>query len=174
MGSRFIAWAASFALAAGSPVLLASPGHSASDIGRPAAASAIGRTIEVHMGDNFYAPASIPVQAGESVRFVVKNTGLAPHEFSIDQAAGHAAHQKRMAAMFASTAHAAHEGNAMQHAGHGESVPAMHHVETNSVLVAPGDSSELLWTFADSGNLEFACNLPGHYQAGMVGRFVIQ
>ena len=38
------------------------------------------------------------------------------------------------------------------------------------VLVAPGKTAELTWTFKQATGLEFACNLPGHYQAGMVGK----
>jgi uncharacterized cupredoxin-like copper-binding protein len=35
--------------------------------------------------------------------------------------------------------------------------------------LAAGQSAELTWTFEKLDALEFACNLPGHYQAGMVG-----
>jgi len=39
----------------------------------------------------------------------------------------------------------------------------------NTVLVAPGKTAELTWRFAEPAELEFACNLPGHYEAGMAG-----
>ena len=50
----------------------------------------------------------------------------------------------------------------------------MKHDDPNSVLVEPGKSAELTWTFAKATRLEFACNIPGHYQAGMVGQLTVQ
>ena len=49
--------------------------------------------------------------------------------------------------------------------GHG-----MQHDDPNMVMVAPGKRAELTWTFSQSTPIEFACNVPGHYQAGMVGK----
>jgi uncharacterized cupredoxin-like copper-binding protein len=46
----------------------------------------------------------------------------------------------------------------------------MKHDDPNSVLVEPGKTAELTWTFTKASGLEFACNIPGHYQAGMVGK----
>ena len=46
----------------------------------------------------------------------------------------------------------------------------MAHDDPNSVLVEPGAVEELIWTFSSATELEFACNVPGHYQAGMFGR----
>jgi uncharacterized cupredoxin-like copper-binding protein len=45
----------------------------------------------------------------------------------------------------------------------------MEHNDPNSVLLEPGKSAEVIWRFAKAGELEFACNVPGHYDAGMVG-----
>jgi uncharacterized cupredoxin-like copper-binding protein len=50
---------------------------------------------------------------------------------------------------------------------------AMQHDDPNSVLVAPGKTAELTWTFTKATNIEFACNIPGHYQAGMVGKLTV-
>ena len=44
----------------------------------------------------------------------------------------------------------------------------MEHVEPNSVLVEPGKSAEISWRFTQAGTLEVGCNLPGHYESGMV------
>jgi uncharacterized cupredoxin-like copper-binding protein len=49
----------------------------------------------------------------------------------------------------------------------------MKHDDPNSVLVEPGKTAELTWTFSKATNLEFACNVPGHYQAGMVGKLTV-
>jgi uncharacterized cupredoxin-like copper-binding protein len=45
------------------------------------------------------------------------------------------------------------------------------HSDPNSVLLEPGQSGEVVWTFPRDGEIEFACNVPGHYEAGMQGRF---
>src|SRR3546814_14605503 len=51
----------------------------------------------------------------------------------------------------------------------GESSAAMDHNDPNSVLVEPGETKELVWRFAANTGLEFACNIPGHYESGMMG-----
>ena len=50
----------------------------------------------------------------------------------------------------------------------------MQHDDPNMVMVAPGKRAELTWTFSQSTPIEFACNVPGHYQAGMVGPLTIE
>ena len=45
----------------------------------------------------------------------------------------------------------------------------MKHDDPNSVLLEPGQSKEVVWKFSEESNIEFACNVPGHYQAGMYG-----
>lgn len=45
----------------------------------------------------------------------------------------------------------------------------MEHSDPNSTLLEPGESAEIVWTFSTDADLEFACNVPGHYQSGMVG-----
>jgi uncharacterized cupredoxin-like copper-binding protein len=57
------------------------------------------------------------------------------------------------------------------HLGHGQ-VQTMRHDDPNSVLLNPGERKGLVWRFdRELQNLEFACNVPGHYQSGMVGKF---
>lgn len=57
------------------------------------------------------------------------------------------------------------------HAEHQEEmmIMPMAHDDPNSVLVEPGHTAELVWTFPQSAKLEFACKVPGHYESGMVG-----
>ena len=45
----------------------------------------------------------------------------------------------------------------------------MEHNDPNSVLLEPGKTGEVIWKFSQPAKLEFACNVPGHYEAGMVG-----
>jgi uncharacterized cupredoxin-like copper-binding protein len=51
---------------------------------------------------------------------------------------------------------------------------SMKHDDPNSVLVEPGRTKELVWKFTKNAALEFACNMPGHYEAGMVGKVNFQ
>lgn len=164
-----VAFATAPASAAGSH----SGGHGDAAIGSPASAAEADRTIEIVLRDNYYEPGSVQVQAGETVRFLVKNAGRLVHEFNIGTAAMHAAHQDEMMMMVEHgvlTADSFDEaaGNAMQASmGHGA------HDDPNSVLLEPGKSGEVVWTFPASGTLEFACNVPGHYDAGMAGDIAI-
>ena len=154
-------------LALSMPVM-ASPAHQL-DFGHPAPAASATRTVEVDMSDIAFSAKSLDVKAGETVRFVLVNKGQLLHEFNLGHAAMHVEHQKEMLDMQQSgmltptgMSHAGMDHSAM---GHG----AMKHDDPNSVLVAPGKTAELTWTFTKTDNLEFACNVPGHYQAGMVG-----
>lgn len=140
---------------------LADNGHFS--FGHPAQAAAASRTVEITLGDMYYQPASVQVKAGETVRFVLKNQGKLAHEFSLGDAAMHAEHQQQMLAM-QSMDHSqmGHDMAGMEHG-------AMSHADANTVSLQPGETAELTWTFAKAQGLEFACNIPGHYQAGMVG-----
>lgn len=146
-------------------------GHGAETaFGRPGNAANASRTIQVSMGDNYYEPEKIAVKAGETVRFVIRNKGTLVHEFAIATPDMHVAHQPEMMMMMMHGVLEADRINmdaakAMQESmGHGM------HAEANSVLLEPGKSGEIVWTFPTGGGLEFACNVPGHYQAGMVGK----
>lgn len=160
-------------LTAASPAFAAgghSGGHGhAMDIGERGDPAKVSRTVEIIMKDNYYEPEEIDAKAGETVRFVIKNQGEFLHEFNIGTAAMHAEHQKEMAMMMEhgmiTPTKIDHERMKMDHGG-GHS---MNHDDANSVLLEPGQSGELVWKFAKSGKLEFACNLPGHYDSGMMG-----
>ena len=47
----------------------------------------------------------------------------------------------------------------------------MEHNDPNSVLLEPEGTAEIVWKFTNPLELEFACNIPGHYDAGMAGSF---
>jgi uncharacterized cupredoxin-like copper-binding protein len=46
--------------------------------------------------------------------------------------------------------------------------PSMAHSHSNSVLLSPGESAELIWKFNNTLDIEAACNVPGHYEVGMI------
>jgi uncharacterized cupredoxin-like copper-binding protein len=52
--------------------------------------------------------------------------------------------------------------------------PAMEHEEPNGREVEPGKTGELVWRFSKAGEFEFACLIPGHREAGMVGKIVVK
>lgn len=168
--------ATSAAMAAGDHQM----GHA--EIGEPGDAASATETIEVVMGDNYFEPESITVPAGATVRFVVKNEGGLLHEFNIGTAAMHAAMQPEMAMMMehgmltdtgmmhdmADMDHSAMMGMDM------DEMMASLEGYPNRVLVEPGETKELTWTFTQDTDLEFACNLPGRYDSGMVGHLKIE
>ena len=139
------------------------------DLGSPGAASNATRTIEVTMYDNYYEPETIDIREGETVRFVIKNEGDLVHEFNIGTAKGHVVHQEEMMMMVEHGVLEADRINwdaakKMQASmGHGA------HDDPNSTLLEPGQTGEIVWTFPEHATLEFACNVPGHYDAGMMG-----
>lgn len=144
--------------------------HGKTDIGVPGEASKVTREITITMRDSLYEPAEITVHAGETIRFTIVNKGELLHEFGIGTAAMHAAHQKEMLVMaehgMIEADRINHERMKMNHGnGHG-----MAHDDPNSVLLEPGKSGEIIWTFSKGAKIEFACNVPGHYEAGMIGR----
>ncbi|MGY3018862.1 putative cupredoxin-like copper-binding protein [Pseudomonas sp. TE6283] len=144
--------------------------------GEPAEAAKATRTIEVVLKDIAFEPKSIKVKAGETVRFVLVNEGKLPHEFNLGDKAMHAEHQKEMIAMQGKmfTAGMNHEGMDHGQMDHGQMGAGHGHAGGNTVLVQPGQRAELTWTFRKSAPIEFACNVPGHYQAGMVGPLTIE
>lgn len=144
------------------------------DIGNPGKASQVSRTITMKMTDNRFTPETITVRKGETIRFKVRNDGEIVHEFNIGTAAMHASHQKEMMMMFE---HGVLEVDKIHHDKMKMKMPngmTMEHDDPNSVLLEPGKSAEVIWKFSSDANLEFACNLPGHYEAGMMGQINIK
>ena len=154
--------------------VLADNGHAhGAAIGEPGKAAQATRTLAVKLADNFYEPKTIQVRAGETIRFVLTNAGELLHEFNIGTAAMHAEHQKEMLAMadagMLTATDIVTDHSKMDHSKmpHGQ---MMSHDDPNAVLLRPGEKKELVWKFTKAAELEFACNLPGHYEAGMVGK----
>lgn len=144
------------------------------------------RTIDVVMRDNSYQPQRIQVRAGETVRFRIRNAGELLHEFNIGTAAMHQQHQREMQAMFESgmmtatsmapMANMDHskmpnmDHSNMGHGNMGHGNMPMRHDDPNALLVEPGKTGEMIFKFTRPATLEFACNIPGHYESGMVGK----
>jgi uncharacterized cupredoxin-like copper-binding protein len=125
------------------------------------------RTVNVDMFDNYFEPKSMSFKEGETVRFVVKNKGEFVHEFNIATAEMHASHQTEMMQMME---RGILESDRINHEMMGHGAGGMRHDHANSVLLEPGDTGEVIWTFDSHSKLEFACNVPGHYDSGMMGK----
>ncbi|MEX0760110.1 MAG: cupredoxin domain-containing protein [Tistlia sp.] len=149
-------------------------GHGRAAIGAPGEAAAADRTVEIAMYDNYYEPERLEVAGGQTVRFLVRNEGSLVHEFNIGTAEQHAAHRDEMMMMVEHgvlLADRIDRERMKMDMGGGRT---MEHDDPSSLLLEPGETAELVWTFPESGTLEFACNVPGHYEAGMVGDLGIQ
>lgn len=121
------------------------------DWGIAAAAKSAKRSIEVGMADNMrFTPARIDVRQGETVKFVVRNTGKVMHEFVIGTKSENGKHAEMMVKF-----------------------PNMEHDEPYMAHVPPGKTGEIVWTFNRAGEFEFACLIAGHYQGGMVGTITV-
>lgn len=124
-------------------------GHDAAEtaIGKPGVAAKAARTVTIEMSDAMrYTPSDIQVKQGETVRFIVKNSGKVKHELSLGT-----------------------EKELLEHLEQMKKFPDMEHDEPNKVSLAPGKQGEVVWQFTKSGNVDFACLHPGHYEAGMKG-----
>jgi uncharacterized cupredoxin-like copper-binding protein len=109
------------------------------------------RTVQVRMGDDMrFRPDRIVVRQGETLRFVIRNTGKLLHEFVIGTAQELQAHAALMAKF-----------------------PDMEHDEPYMAHVGPGKTGEIVWTFNRAGDFEFACLIAGHFAAGMVGKIQV-
>ncbi|MFZ5690017.1 MAG: cupredoxin domain-containing protein [Pseudomonadota bacterium] len=140
------------------PVALAGPGqpghshsHSEYSAGQPGDPKKPARIVLVTMretdeGKMIYVPDRVDVKRGEQVRFIVTNAGAIPHEFTL-----------------AST-----EDN-LKHAEEMKKNPEMEHDDPNSKTIQPKKKAEIVWRFSKAGTFEFACLIPGHREAGMIG-----
>ena len=160
------------------PIAYADKGHGMA-FGEPGKASQASRMIAVTMSDVAFQPKTITVRSGETIRFVVKNTGQLLHEFNIGTPEMHAEHRKEMLEMLTAgmiTATGINQAmmnmdhSKMDHSQMAAMKAPMKHDDPNSVLLEPGKTAELVWKFKEAAKLEFSCNVPGHAEAGMVGQ----
>ena len=136
--------------------------HGASAIGETGNAENVTRTINITMletddGEMLFEPAAFKVNANETVRLAFINKGDADHEFVMDDANGIEEHRKEMLA-------AAENGTHEHHDHHG----------SNAISLKSGESGNIIWTFSQTGQFQFACLIPGHYEAGMHGVLTVQ
>lgn len=144
---------------------IAGAGHeTAHSIGQPGTDAKVDRVIEISMDEMSYSPNTLEVTAGETVRFKISNEGQVVHEFNLGTPESWAAHEGEMKAMM-------QKGMMSMRRVHHEKMQemGMAHDDPNSVLLEPGESAEIVWTFPEHGRIGYACNVPGHLEAGMKG-----
>jgi uncharacterized cupredoxin-like copper-binding protein len=123
-----------------------------STVGEPALAVQATQTIHVTTMDTMrykFSPQPA-LKAGDIVKFVVTNPGKIPHEFSIGDENEQIAHREMMRKM-----------------------PNMVHEDGNTVTIKQGETKELTWKFKSGSDVFFACNIPGHFEAGMFRKVVL-
>lgn len=110
------------------------------------------RTVTLRMTDAMrFTPDLIKVKRGDTLRFVIHNDGAMLHEMVIGTRA-----------------------ELQEHAALMRKFPGMEHDEPYMAHVAPGQVGEIVWHFNRAGDFEFACLIPGHYEAGMRGRILVR
>lgn len=122
--------------------------------GEPGDSSKPYRVIDMRMregnGSMAFSPAKLQVRLGEQIKFVLTNTGELNHEFMLDTPEHNAKHKIAM-----------------------EKNPEMEHDDPNGKRLQSKASAEIVWKFTKPGTFEYACLIPGHYQAGMHGVVVV-
>lgn len=114
-------------------------------------ADRVSRVIDIRMNDRMrFEPAHLTVRQGETVRLRVHNDGQILHELVIGT-----------------------QAELRKHADLMKRFPDMDHDEAHMVHVDPGQTGDLIWHFNRAGTFDFACLLPGHFEAGMVGRITV-
>ena len=130
----------------------------------------INRIIKVKMYDNYYEPSSFQIKAGETIKFEVENVGELVHEFNIANKMMHMKHQPEMEKMGENEILLADSIDKEKMKKMAKMDKAMGHSHSNSVLLAPKEKEDIIWKFDNAVNIEIACNVPGHYQVGMIAK----
>lgn len=109
------------------------------------------RTIDVDMSDQMrFTPAELTVKQGETIRLRVRNSGKTMHEMVLGTMQDLKAHAEMM-----------------------RTHPGMEHDEPYMAHVAPGKVQTIVWQFTNAGEFHYGCLVPGHLEAGMLGRIKV-
>ena len=102
-------------------------------------------------GKMVFVPARLEIKKGDQIKFVLRNNGELDHEFILASAAENLKHAEAM-----------------------QKNPGMAHTDPNGRQLAPKKTSEIVWKFTKAGEFEYACLIPGHREAGMIGTIVVK
>ena len=130
-------------------------------IGKPGKIENVTRIINIKLNDNYFEPKNIQVKKGETILFNIENLGQLVHEYSIATKKMHIKHQPEMLELF--------NKNILTATKIDKEKIKFVHSHKNSVLLEPQEEKKIIWKFDTTINLQAACNVPGHYDVGMVG-----
>jgi uncharacterized cupredoxin-like copper-binding protein len=121
-------------------------------IGKPGDSSKVSRTVTLEVGDGLpFTPPTITVKRGETIRFIVKNSGNVKHEMVLGT-------ESQLRELYHTRMQA----------------PEKELVSPSGITVDAGKSGEIIWEFTKFGTVSFACLLPGHFDAGERGTVIVQ
>ena len=143
-------------------------------IGSKGSVNEVSRVIKVVMYDNYYEPSLFQINAGETIKFEVENAGELVHEFNIANKMMHIKHQPEMEKMVENEILFADSIDKDKMKKMAKMDKSMGHSHSNSVLLEPKQKGDIIWKFDNAVNIEVACNVPGHYQAGMIAKVNIK
>jgi uncharacterized cupredoxin-like copper-binding protein len=101
------------------------------------------RTVEISIRHSRFEAATLSVEPGEHVLFVIRNDDPIDHEFILGDEEVQRVHEK--------------------------GTEAHHGAKPGEVSVAAGATAQTTYRFEGPGTLIFGCHLPGHYDYGMRG-----
>ena len=139
-------------------------------IGAKGKLSEVNRVIEIKMYDNFYEPNEIKIKKGETIKFKIYNFGELVHEFNIATKEMHLKHQPEMVKLVENEILLADKIDKKKMKEMAKKDQSMSHLHANSVLLEPNEDGEIIWKFNTEAKLEAACNIPGHYETGMIAK----
>ncbi len=117
--------------------------------GSPGSPAEVNRIVRIEALDRRFSVNQIQVRSGETIKFLITSKSSIPHEFVIASQDEHLEHRKMM-----------------------QQMPDMKmDEEANAVTIDPGETKELIWRFGKDEDVEFACDIPGHAEQGMAGKF---
>ena len=141
-------------------------------IGEEGNMSEVSKVIEVKMYDNYYEPSEFKINKNQTIKFIVYNYGELVHEFNIATKEMHLKHQPEMMKMVVNEIIVGGKIDKNKMKEMSKTDHSMSHSHSNSVLLEPNQSAELIWKFNTDSSLEAACNIPGHYESGMVAKII--
>ena len=154
-GIALLAFAALAAGAIGAPAKLYAHTGEHFSVGEPGDPTKPFRIVHISIHDGKggmgYTPQSLEVHLGEQIKFIISNDGIYNHEFILASTAAN-----------------------LKHAALMKKYPDMEHDDPNGKTIGPYNSAEILWHFSRKGSFEFSCLIPGHREAGMIGKVIVK
>ena len=141
-------------------------------IGEKGDPNKIDRVVNIKMYDNYYEPNVVKIKKGETIKFIIENLGELVHEYNIGTKEMHIKHQPEMQKLIDHEIILGDKIDRIKMKKMSKMDHSLGHSHANSVMLEPKKTGELIWKFSKDIKLEMACNIPGHYETGMVGNLI--